>query len=1740
MQPSIDYLNNGLLRTVKLYRRPEGFGFTLSSQGPCVLSCIFEGSPAYKAGLKQGDQIVEVNGASVEQATHEDVVRLIASSPDGMVRLVVRKTTEFQRQPSNDAKINGDNSDPILHRVDKVVEELKSGQLFAGHSSNSTLSHTLSNGKFVSEEDVVSDEELKASFCESIRSESSVPESSPPHSYSSSRHSSEGDNTSVSSSPRLSRVLYPKMTPLKSQAQADIDLGLELRSIVGYLGSIELPCTSSLPSASLTAIRNCVRRLRAQQRVHVFFLMEISLIGIRLVDNQKKAIVTYPLKSLAFTGLCSDDKRVFGIVTRKANEGSADRFDSPSSRWNPRNNHNGDFPNTVNCSCHVFSVNPDFSPHEAHRHIAEKYGIQCTPADDEDGCIEFPESSCRILETITGMFKERNSELSGAISDGDVFVKSGPQPSLSSSQSNSEMSSRQLCQGNVETNILTKQDVNASLQSHEAPKFLVKCPQNDSNSFNTGELHGRVAGHLHFPERNDSGFSSDCFHQNDAEGVTNFMSSPVRSAGRPVLPVVNVSSFHSRENSADSQFSLESHHGPAAGDMPVAGILRKPQRSLEGRKIRAMDRSRSDSQESLAHSDIVLGSSRKTLNASGSFSSSTHSIHSLGSMTGDVTQTDGRVSRWALGFDKLMEDPAGLGCFKEFLKKEFSDENIVFWIACENFRNLTNFEELKIEGENIFHNHLAPDAPMPVNIDSNAVKDAEEQLQNPNCDMFHLQQQQVYTLMKFDSYPRFLKSDVYRQSLVADLEGAPLPGEEGEEPREFKGRGSFFWKRSRRGRGSKHSSKRSTSGSDGDKRRSFLPWKGKHVKKGDRSFGSQPGSARSSISSLSDSVQHISYSSESLNVAQRRESESFQFCRVVLPDHSSTIVLCKEGQTLRQALINLCERRHLSFVVHDVYLGGGDKLVPLEELDEDMSIMGGREIVLEHRTLFRLELPDGVPVSVKVKPEQSLRLCLEPILSRQGFSSDHVIAHVAGRDVPLDPDVSASSIEHQYVVVETAEHLTANASTQTSFAPGKPSHAVRSSRRGSSKKNALDDLAFEEVSRGRRQSLGNGHFDELGVWVPALKSARSEESLKDWNRGEGSFGKSLVKAQNLFTRKRRESSEQDKSVPVVNKSGRFNNDKPADVKDFFELISKAQSNRMDDQRGELKGNLELPDFLKTSHANGDFKVPYTPPPPPAFRNEGKNFKKPPVKKTLSTPTILDPDKKDLMQELNAKLSKRSDSAKTNLSSPREKVDGNDEQTERLLDYNFNLRSQPHQEQNTKQTYVPGNDTRLARERSSTDSAVYTVDTAHGMRVDTGHRPQPVAEAEPQRNVAHVHPSVRSQATQLVTVNSLRGMHYATNPRRNIADPATCHCPSTNTSVVKPQTINRISSKSYQNLRETVPVICDVKAGSIREAIRMKIVDDSVKNSSSPVDVPSRKMVSSYSLPEVNSQKAEIFVPSVKGPPPVPRRSVSTTENRRSRPKPITDPREVIAGLERMQSSSSERVDSPPPQDATRVGSPLPPPPTPPSGSFDELHIADFSPPPSICVSPEKMPYNPEHNRRSLDFTRFPQSSSNKTSPVRPNSQPNYTVPAPFVNDQKEDGQSTNHKSQSIATRLTNPTHRGNSEDDMNSPSHPVRQTVEYTPGSVTPTVLNGNNTVTPPSTNERTLVLESPSQNDTPSAGYKMSLESAAKRLLPNAGSIPRTRNKDSEKRRSRQGSEIPKLDPYVTYEKEDFRITFV
>lgn len=558
------------VRIIDLSRGSGGFGFTLSSQAPCILRCIVSGSPAHKVGLKPGDQIIEVNGESVENAPHEVVVKSIARSRNGAVRLGVRSPTDTRKEKTSvghhnteEASINAN----ILNRVDKVVEELKSGQLFM---DSPTLRQSFSNGQVISEEEIVSDEELKASFSESIRSESSTQSCSPAQSYRTSRRSSEGDVNSALSTPKLSRVLYPVLTPIKpAMNSAGQNINPEIRSVVGYLGSIELPASSSLPTASSNAIRNSVRRLRAQQKVHVMFVMEVSFIGVRLIDSERRTVVTYPLKSLAFTGLCSDDKRVFGIVTRKNNEPL-----NRSTRWHNVNTRNDGAESTINCSCHVFSVDPELSHHEIHENIADKYGIKCTPCDDNMGCVEFPISCSPILRVITGLFKERSgSESGGGSSDGEIHTsfKKGKSNSQSSSHSESDAVANEnhsrsgpdrmtaVNQIDMEAHHVRQDDivVNGTVLTETIP-----AAQDARSQYyvNLGTMKKGRQGN----DRNDSGLGSDSY-QISANGGEFQGGIPQYNGSVTNTPVVNVSSFHCRDSSADSEMSMGSCRSSGAG-----------------------------------------------------------------------------------------------------------------------------------------------------------------------------------------------------------------------------------------------------------------------------------------------------------------------------------------------------------------------------------------------------------------------------------------------------------------------------------------------------------------------------------------------------------------------------------------------------------------------------------------------------------------------------------------------------------------------------------------------------------------------------------------------------------------------------------------------------------------------------------------------------------------------------------------------------------------------------------------------------------------------------------------------------------------------------------------------------------------------------------------------------------------------------------------------------------------------
>ena len=139
------------------------------------------------------------------------------------------------------------------------------------------------------------------------------------------------------------------------------------------------------------------------------------------------------------------------------------------------------------------------------------------------------------------------------------------------------------------------------------------------------------------------------------------------------------------------------------------------------------------------------------------------------------TTNNCRVKLWANSFEHLLQDPAGLATFAEFLKLEFSAENIYFWTSCERYRNTDNLSDRQLQAKQIFQKYLANGCREPVNLDSQSRNLSEEMLQNADKALFMTAQKQIFHLMKFDSYQRFIRSDLYKNCLQAEEKEQPLP-----------------------------------------------------------------------------------------------------------------------------------------------------------------------------------------------------------------------------------------------------------------------------------------------------------------------------------------------------------------------------------------------------------------------------------------------------------------------------------------------------------------------------------------------------------------------------------------------------------------------------------------------------------------------------------------------------------------------------------------------------------------------------------------------------------------------------------------------------------------------------------------------------------------------------------------------------------------------------------------------------
>ncbi|XP_046385174.1 regulator of G-protein signaling loco isoform X2 [Ischnura elegans] len=655
----------------------------------------------------------------------------------------------------------------------------------------------------------------------------------------------------------------------------------------------------------------------------------------------------------------------------------------------------------------------------------------------------------------------------------------------------------------------------------------------------------------------------------------------------------------------------------------------------------------------------------------------------------------GRVGGWASSFEKLLEDPIGLHTFAEFLKKEFSAENIYFWVACERYRNTPNDPNTKSgEGKasggqqsrraalarDIFNRHLCLGAPEPVNVDSHARQETEEGLGGAQPTLFLQAQKQIFNLMKFDSYPRFLKSELYKECLLRDMSGQSFSfgasmtldadlclntnqdGDELQSGKQLKKSRSDAEERRRKSLLPWHRKNRSKSKDRGEtdyqKMRAaaaaLIPNSSSHTGGDDASSSrSDLASSRSSLASSDLAlIQRGALARQSLTSsewsAERAGSEGAvsgtavgssapcPLCRVILPDGATTVVNTGASrsilqppptkQTVRELVNRLLEKRGLKYTAFEVYFCDSASDGKPLDLEEDIQMLGSREVRVERRIIFRVDLPSRKTIGVKSGPDRTLGHVLRPILHKYGYRLENVALCLMSENEVLEPSVPVTAVDDEKIQV-----LTKSGDGWKPETGAQGSGRVDGGRPAVQGAPTLDEITnrvFEELLAGKvaeEKAAGpsSRHCNDEGA---STSEDRASVRSEDWSseHSSGIFGR-FLRRDSANMDKSRESRLQKakkgsmkKMKPTVNDglcnagvSGSSNISSAAAVmrtlaSDFgvgsrvpptprlktgvrpqgrsesdelYEGLKRAQRSRLEDQRG-TEINFELPDFLK--------------------------------------------------------------------------------------------------------------------------------------------------------------------------------------------------------------------------------------------------------------------------------------------------------------------------------------------------------------------------------------------------------------------------------------------------------------------------------------------------------------------------------------------------------------------------------
>ncbi|NXO40875.1 RGS14 protein, partial [Locustella ochotensis] len=508
---------------------------------------------------------------------------------------------------------------------------------------------------------------------------------------------------------------------------------------------------------------------------------------------------------------------------------------------------------------------------------------------------------------------------------------------------------------------------------------------------------------------------------------------------------------------------------------------------------------------------------------------SNRSVSSLPGPAATCGSTQGSVVSWAESFETLLQDRVAVTYFTEFLKKEFSAENVYFWQACERFQQIpaSDTQQLAQEARRIYDEFLSSHSVSPVNIDKQAWI-GEDMLATPSPDMFRIQQLQIFNLMKFDSYTRFVKSPLYQACLRAESQGQPLPdlrphSRSSSPPPDLSKKSKLKPGKSlplgveTAGSGANRSPHRSFRKGErrepswaegGEGGRSAMLWR--------ESQGSLNSSASLDLGFLSSASTAASPWTEgqqkSLGGSEAElPAKPMKYCCVYLPDGTASLASVRPGHSIRDMLAGICEKRGFNLPDIKVFLVGNEQKALV--LDQECSVLADQEVKLENRISFDLEISSlNKTIHITAKSTKRLREVLQPILGKHGVSVGQALLRRQGEPATLDLEKLVSTVSAQKLVLETPADVRVTGSAEAAAAPS---------------------LLWSE------EGSPTGAGPDTRWEVPSSFSRPQSSAAMNLNR------------------------------------------RTYDLEGLVELLNRAQSCRANDQRGLLsKEDLVLPDFLQ--------------------------------------------------------------------------------------------------------------------------------------------------------------------------------------------------------------------------------------------------------------------------------------------------------------------------------------------------------------------------------------------------------------------------------------------------------------------------------------------------------------------------------------------------------------------------------